>query len=203
MIIALVSSCSLFKKTEKKELSATTNNETTETKKSSTESIKKVKPFNTFSCKVSGSYKGIPISATVRIAYDSIVWLSASSLGIEGVRALCLTDSVFVINKLEKEYIACNYDRITKFVGMPLSYNFVQSLFFDTVRNATFNSPNFSGTVKKEITKVDKFYFPSVIEVNAIFNQQKQSIKLKVKNHKVNPENSYPFSQPKGYKVRH
>ena len=199
----LVSSCSLFKKTDKKEKPAATNNTTTETKKPSNEPIKKVKPFNTFSCKVSGSYKGIPMNATVRIAYDSIVWVSGSSFGIEGVRALCLTDSVFIINKLEKEYIACNYDRITKFVGMPLSYNFVQSLFFDTIRNATFNSPNFSGTIKKEITKVDKFYFPSTIEINAIFNQQKQNIKLKVKNHKVNTENSYPFSQPNGYKVRH
>lgn len=203
LIVAMFSSCSMFKKTTKKEKPTTPATTSTETKKPSNEPVKKVKPFNTFSCKVSGSYKSIPINATVRIAYDSVVWVSASSLGIEGVRALCLTDSVFVINKLEKEYIACDYERITKFVGMPLSYNFVQSLFFDTIRNKTFNSPNFSGTIKKEITKVDKYYFPSVIEINAIFNKQKQNIKLKVKNHKVNVENSYPFSQPKGYKVRH
>ncbi|MBR1769222.1 MAG: DUF4292 domain-containing protein [Bacteroidales bacterium] len=198
--VILFSSCSLFKKSgnDKKD------KQTIEVKKDKKEKMKKEKPFETFSCKVSGSYKGIPVSATVRIAYDSIIWVSASSLGIEGVRALCLTDSLFAINKLEKEYIAVSYDRAEKFVGIPLSYNFVQSLLLDTVANTTFNAPNFAGKVTKEITKVEnKYYFPSVINVDAVFNKEKQSIKLKVKNHKVNPVNDYPFSQPQGYKVRH
>ncbi len=203
LIVLMFASCSLFKKSEKKPVELSSSTVSTKTATPSTTPLQRIKPFETFACKVSGSYKGIPISATVRIAYDSIVWVSASSLGIEGVRALCLTDSMFAINKMEKEYIACSYDRASKFVGIPLSFDFVQSLFLDTVRKATFNSPNFSSTVKKELTKVEKYSFPSTIEVNAIFNNQKQNIKLKVKNHKINIKNDYPFSQPKDYKVRH
>lgn len=196
MIILLLTSCSV-KKTEK------TQEENKNKKTIDQEVMKPQKPFETFSCKVSGNYKGIPIVASVRISYDSVVWLSASSMGIEGVRVLCFMDSIFVINKLQKEYIATTYNKIFKYIGVPLSYNFVQSIFFDTLQTQTFNSPNFTGTIKKEIVKVnDSIYLPNSIEIEAIFNQQKQNIKLKIKNHQINPQNTYPFTQPNNYKIR-
>lgn len=195
IIILLLTSCSV-KKVEK----------TKEDKSKKTieqEIVKPQKPFETFSCKVNGNYKGIPIVASVRISYDSVVWLSVSSMGIEGVRALCLMDSIFVINKLQKEYIATTYNKVSKYVGIPLSYNFVQSIFFDTLQTQTFNSPNFTGTIKKEIIKVgDNYYLPNNIEIEAVYNQQKQNIKLKIKNHQINPQNTYPFTQPNNYKIR-
>ncbi len=195
IIILLLTSCSI-KKTEKAQ--EYKNKKTIEH-----DIVKTQKPFETFSCKVSGNYKGIPIVASVRISYDSVVWLSASSMGIEGVRALCLMDSIFIINKLQKEYIATTYNKVSKYVGIPLSYNFVQSVFFDTLQTQTFNSPNFTGTIKKEIVKVgDNYYLPNSIEIEAIFNQQKQNIKLKIKNHKINPQNTYPFTRPNNYKIR-
>lgn len=195
IVILLLASCSV-KKTEKKQEN--------ESKKTIDKEVKKQeKPFNTFSCKVSGNYKGIPVAASVRISYDSVVWISASSMGMEGVRALCLMDSVFVINKLQKEYIATSYNKVSKYVKIPLSYNFVQSVFFDTLQTQTFNSPDFTGTIKKEIIKIDnKYYLPSSIEIEAVFNQQRQNIKLKVKNHQINPPNTYPFTQPNNYKIR-
>lgn len=197
LLVIVFASCSSSKKSADKK-------EEVKKESNSKQEVVKKKPFDTFSCKVSGSYKGLPITATVRIAYDSVIWLSGSSLGIEGVRAMCTKDSLFAIDKINKDYIAVPYKRASAYVGMPLNYDFVQSLFIDTVTERTFNSPQFSGTIKKEIGKTEDGYrFPTSVSINAYFNKEKQNIKLKIKNHKVNPQNTYPFSYPGGYKVRH
>lgn len=163
----------------------------------------KEKPFQTYTSKVSGSYKSIPFSATVRIAYDSIIWVSATSFGIEGVRALLTKDSVFVINKMEKEFISIPYSKANSLIGMPIDYDFVQSMFTDSVQNVVLNSPKCKGNIKKLSMKVDnKYWLPYEIDVNALLGSQEQKIKLKVKNHKINTILSYPFEKPSNYKLR-
>ena len=133
----LLYSCSLSKQNKNNNISKReTVREVSE--KNNTEN----KPFDTFSCKIVGNYEGIPISATLRMTYDSIIWISASSLGLEGLRAICRTDSVFAINKIENEFIATTYDKITERLALPLSYGFIQSLFLDTTSNTKFNSAN-------------------------------------------------------------
>jgi hypothetical protein len=59
---------------------------------------------------------------------DSIIWVSASLAGIEGVRAVLTRDSVRVINRLEKTYFSGGYDYLSKLLNVPVSFAQMQAL---------------------------------------------------------------------------
>ena len=64
----------------------------------------------------------------VRLRRDSIIWVSGSLLGIEGVRAVLTPDSVRVINRLEKSYFVGGYDYLSRLLQVPVSFGQVQAL---------------------------------------------------------------------------
>ena len=64
----------------------------------------------------------------LRMRRDSIIWVSASLAGIEGVRAVLTRDSVRVINRLEKTYFSGGYDYLSKLLNVPLSFAQMQAL---------------------------------------------------------------------------
>ena len=64
----------------------------------------------------------------VRLRRDSIIWVSGSLLGIEGLRAVLTPDSVRVVNRLEKTYFAGGYDYLSRLLQVPVSYAQVQAL---------------------------------------------------------------------------
>lgn len=165
--------------------------------------VVKPKPFNTFSAKLSGSYKNIPISGTVRIAYDSIIWISVTELGIEAARAKLTKDSLLLINKLEKEYYSFSYKRASAYLGLPLSFDFVQNLFFDTTATTKIEKDKITGTIKKICMKIDAFYFPIEVNLNALVNNKEEKATIKIKKHKVNEVVDFPFDIPNNYKVKH
>ena len=64
----------------------------------------------------------------VRLRRDSIIWVSGSLLGIEGVRAVLTPDSVRVVNRLEKSYFVGGYDYLSRVLQVPVSFAQVQAL---------------------------------------------------------------------------
>ena len=64
----------------------------------------------------------------LRMRRDSIIWVSASLAGIEGVRAVLTRDSVRVINRLEKTYFSGGYDYLSKLLNVPVSFAQMQAL---------------------------------------------------------------------------
>lgn len=69
--------------------------------------------------------------ASVRIARDSVVWLSISpALGVEVARVLLAPDSVLFISKIpgNRFYYAGNYDALSDWADTPLRYSDVQSI---------------------------------------------------------------------------
>ncbi|MCC3159955.1 DUF4292 domain-containing protein [Hymenobacter sp. 15J16-1T3B] len=64
----------------------------------------------------------------VRMRKDSVIWVSASLLGIEGIRARITPDSVQVINKLEKTYYAGNFDYLRRQFNVPITFVQLQSM---------------------------------------------------------------------------
>jgi hypothetical protein len=63
-----------------------------------------------------------------RMRRDSIIWVTAGLLGVEGVRAVLTRDSVRVINKLEKTYFTGGYDYLSKLLNVPVSFDQMQAL---------------------------------------------------------------------------
>lgn len=64
----------------------------------------------------------------VRVRRDSIIWVSASLVGIEGVRAVLTPDSVLVLNRLEKTYFSGGYDYLSKLLNVPITFEQMQAL---------------------------------------------------------------------------
>lgn len=67
-------------------------------------------------------------NVALRMRRDSIIWVSASLVGIEGVRAVLTRDSVRVLNRLEKTYFSGGYDYLSKLLNVPVSFAQMQAL---------------------------------------------------------------------------
>lgn len=64
----------------------------------------------------------------LRMRRDSIIWVSASLVGVEGVRAVLTRDSVRVLNRLDKTFFSGDYDYLSKLLNVPVSFGQMQAL---------------------------------------------------------------------------
>lgn len=73
-------------------------------------------------------------SATIRIRKDSVIWVSINpALGVEVVRCLINQDSIFIINKLQKEYYIFSFKELSELLNFEVNYPLVQSILFGNV----------------------------------------------------------------------
>ena len=72
------------------------------------------------------------LSGQIRMRKDSIVWFSVTAtMGVEALRAKISNDSIWVLNRLEKTYLAEPLDTVSAQLGIPLSLPLVQTLLLD------------------------------------------------------------------------
>ena len=113
------------------------------------------------------------LSGQIRMRKDSIVWLSVTAtLGVEVLRAKVSVDSAWVINRLEKRYLAEPLDTLSAQLGMPISLPWLQAMLLDNndglapVENQmvllkTFVMGNWTAKIRYKNIKLDeKTSFP-------------------------------------------
>lgn len=100
------------------------------------------------------------LSGQIRMRKDSLVWLSVTStMGVEALRAKISNDSVWILNRLEKTYLAEPLDSISTRLGVPCSLPWVQTFLLDnneglspvenqTVQLKTFFIGNLSAKIR-------------------------------------------------------
>jgi len=113
--------------------------------------------FKTFSAKMNVDYtdagnKKYNVNANLRMYKDSAIWISANALlGIEAMRVLITKDSVFLLNKLNKEYVARSVDYLQEVTSLPLTLSTLQNLLIGNVvfldSNITSYSKNSDNTL--------------------------------------------------------
>lgn len=108
------------------------------------------------------------LKGQLRMRKDSIVWVSvAATMGVEVLRGKVSSDSVWVVNRMEKTYLAESLDTISDQVGVPLSLALVQTLLLDnnegippvesqTVQLKNFVFGNYSAKVKYTNIRLDE-----------------------------------------------
>jgi hypothetical protein len=64
----------------------------------------------------------------LRMRRDSIIWISGSLVGVEGVRAILTRDSVHVLNRIDHTYFSGGYDYLSKLLNVPVSFAQMQAL---------------------------------------------------------------------------
>ena len=108
------------------------------------------------------------LSGQLRMRNDSIVWLSmTATMGVEVLRAKVSNDSVWVLNRMEKTYLAEPLDSLCAKVGMPLSLPLVQTMLLDNnegvppvenqmVQLKTFVMGNMAAKIRYKNVKLDE-----------------------------------------------
>ena len=72
------------------------------------------------------------LSGQLRMRKDSLVWLSVTApMGVEVARVKVSTDSVWVINRLEKTYLAEPLADVAQHFGMPIGLPWIETLLLD------------------------------------------------------------------------
>lgn len=113
------------------------------------------------------------LSGQIRMRRDSLVWFNVSAtMGLEILRAKFSNDSVWIVNRMEKTYLAEPMDTLAAQLGIPLSLSLIQSLLLDnnegippvenqTVLLKTFVMGNLAAKMRyHHITLDEKTNFP-------------------------------------------
>ncbi len=113
------------------------------------------------------------LSGQLRMRKDSLVWLSVTAtMGVEVLRSKVNNDSIWILNRLEKTYLAEPLDSVAVQLGIPISLPWIQTLLLDNneglppvenqiVQLKTFFMGNLSAKVKYKNIKLDeKTSFP-------------------------------------------
>ena len=114
------------------------------------------------------------LSGQIRMRNDSLIWLSVTAtMGSELVRAKVSNDSVWVLNRLEKTYLAEPLDTLSSQLGMPLSLPLIQTLLLDN---------------NESLPPVDN----QVVQIKS-FVMGNMSAKIRYNNVKLNEKTSFPL----------
>src|SRR6218665_325124 len=98
-------------------------------------------------------------TVTMRMKKDSLIWMSISKLGIEGVRVLVTKDSVKFMDRIKNKYFKGDYAYLSKMLNTELDFEILQSLlvgnsveFYDEdekIKSGVDNCLYTLGTVRK------------------------------------------------------
>ena len=114
------------------------------------------------------------LSGQLRMRKDSLVWLSVTAtMGVEVLRAKFSNDSVWIVNRLEKTYLAEPLDSVSIQLGMPLSLPLLQTLLLDNNEGLP--------PVENQTVLLKTFVMGNL------------SAKMRYKNVKLNEETSFPL----------
>lgn len=118
------------------------------------------------------------LSGQIRMRKDSIVWFSVTAtMGVEALRAKVSNDSIWVLNRLEKTYLAEPLDTVSAQLGIPLSLPLIQTLLLDN---------NEGLPVVENQTVLLKVFFMGDITAKVRYNNikldEKTSFPLKITN---------------------
>lgn len=73
----------------------------------------------------------------VRMRYDSVIWISVTKLGIEGLRAKITRDSVWAINRLNRSYFMEPISALQTRFQVPFTYQMLQAALVGNYLPAT------------------------------------------------------------------
>lgn len=78
--------------------------------------------------KVPGKQVNMNLSYRIQILPDSLIWIRASKLGIEGLRALITRDSIFVIDRTQNQYHVSDLSLAEKYTGLIGNFDLLEDL---------------------------------------------------------------------------
>ena len=157
--VIILSSCNLLKK------SKTDKNSSNNISISQKELIKKINSQNispdwtllNSKIKVNKEGQEITINAHIRVKKDSIIWISAKApLGIEIFRTMITQDSIYYMNRINKNYFIKHISHIREVVKADVSFIKLQEIIFASPNITVLNSEKENYEILEDIFRVYK-----------------------------------------------
>ncbi len=93
-------------------------------------------------------------TAQIRVKKDSIIWVSVRKIGFEVARVLIQPDSVFVVDRVNNEYMKKPLSAIKEYIDLPANFQVIQSL--------VYGNPVFFSQSRPKLEVVDRNYKLSI-----------------------------------------
>ena len=150
-------------------------------------------------------HKITKFTALVRLKKDSIIWFNLSgALGVQGMRGIVTKDSVFMINRVAKEYSIYSFDDVNKEFNFLIDFALLQSMIVGNMPKS--NEPDQSikhegnqYVVKQSINDIliDNYIDDTnmkLVEVEVTERKTDNSLKLLYKDFREINNQAFPFS---------
>lgn len=187
LVLLFISSCSTTKKSTKQ---VEVSQQKEETK------------YETFTSKYKGNYNGIPFKIQVRAAHDSVIWCSVSALSMEAGRMLITNDSVFVMNKINKEVYKKSKNELSILLQEDLSNPVLEKMIVDSLSFEKHLSLKTKPLIDLVIKKtIDKNYNQNY-NINLSLGKTKYLLDVLQESIEYNKTQQYPFNIPSSYKIK-
>ena len=185
LIILFVSSCSVNKK-------SITQQETTQQKEKT--------KYETFTSKYKGNYNGIPFKIQVRVAHDSVIWCSVSALSMEAGRMLITNDSVFVMDKINKQVYKKAKKELSSYLKEDLSNPVLENMIIDSLPLEKHISLKTKPAIDLIINKSIGENSIHNYKIELTFGKSKYLLNVSQESVEYNKTQQYPFNIPSSYK---
>jgi hypothetical protein len=150
-------------------------------------------------------HKTTKVTALVRIKKDSIIWFNLSgALGVQGVRGIVTNDSVYMINRVSKEYSIYGFNEVGKEFNFPIDFSLLQSMIVGNMPKPNEPDQSVKHQGKKYIVKqtindilIDNYIDETnmkLIEVQVTERKTDNSLKLLYKDFREIDTQAFPFS---------
>ena len=158
LVISLFS-CNLFKKSNI-ENNLLNNSSLLEKELIKQINLKNISPdWTSLNSKIKVNKEGqeVTINAHIRIKKDSIIWISVKApLGIEIFRTMITSDSVYYMNRMNKNYFIKHISHIREVVKTDVSFIKLQEIIFASPNITVLNSNKENYEILKDIFRVYK-----------------------------------------------
>ena len=139
------------------------------------------------------SEQNLSTGMNIKMKQDSAIWLSITpALGIEMMRILIRKDSVFMLNRLKKEYYAGSFELIQKQLGLNVNYRLVEKMMLGNIP--------IKNTSSQKVTKTDTHYLleqmlKDFTVTNSVKKDNSRLERLTIKGNEQNVETNILYSE--------
>lgn len=181
LVLFFVTSCSTIKKTKQEE-------------------SKIENKYTSFTSRYKGSYNGIPFKVQIRAQHDSLLWFSVSAFSMEAGRALITKDSLFVMDKINKQIYKRSKKEAYNLLNHDLDNAFLEQLILDTIPFEKQLKIKTSPTIEVNVEKSYKGENMQHFRIETILNKSKHIFNLLQEGLEFDKTQQYPFNIPSSFK---
>ncbi len=163
------------------------------------EVIEKESAYQTFTSRYKGNYNAIPFKVQFRIQHDSVIWCSLSAMTMEAGRMLVTQDSMFLMDKINKQVYKFSKKELASYTDENLDNKSLEQFLLDTIPSEKHFIFKTQPTIELKINKTYENQLQK-FKIEALLNKSKYKFTLLQEGLEYDKTQQYPFNIPSSFK---